>query len=627
MFQLKFFGSLSAQRKALLGANSFAPMPLHPAVERQLALSAAAVQERPVQATRPRHLFGYALLSIRGLVCEAILWHAVSALVVLGAVFIAQRILKGHESLYVGVVLAGGYLALKLVQALVEYQGASLRRQIHRGLQLALFRCINTKLVHIDPLGRSRFSKGQLKTLVGSDVGSIEDFLSLALQQWVPVIVSSAILVPALYSVSGNVGLIALGVVLLLLPIAVAGAAGVEYFQKLAQAEQDTLTTMVGEWVKNIRLVRFLGWGESLEADINRILRRYVAWGAVRHAVVVTVYAISMSWSMLPLLAIIAVSSWEATPLNLVEVFSSFWLLDHLINQIQYIPMSLSMYGSASAGAHRVIELLRQSNIEKWILPAPATVHIAREIPERIIMRNLTVDFDGQRALDGISLDLSLSQRTAIVGSVGSGKTTLLEVLVGELPISQGEVSLIVPGHGEVPLWREDAYKRWRSLVAYSPQQPFLSNATLRCNIDLSGARSLEDVDMAVAASQLHEDLAIFPRGLDEEVGESGINLSGGQKQRVSLSRVFISKRPFLVLDDPLSAVDPRTESLLMNAILSHGKGMVLVSHRLAELERCDRVVVLEEGRVVEDGAPTVLASDPRSHFSRFLKAVEAHEH
>jgi ABC-type multidrug transport system fused ATPase/permease subunit len=130
---------------------------------------------------------------------------------------------------------------------------------------------------------------------------------------------------------------------------------------------------------------------------------------------------------------------------------------------------------------------------------------------------------------------------------------------------------------------------------------------------------------MAIAASQLHDDLILFPRGLSEEIGESGINLSGGQKQRVSLARAFISQRSVMILDDPLSAVDPKTENLLMDAILAHGKGVILVSHRLAELERCDRVLVLEEGRIVEDGNPQTLAADPDSRFFAFLKAVEGH--
>jgi ABC-type multidrug transport system fused ATPase/permease subunit len=210
---------------------------------------------------------------------------------------------------------------------------------------------------------------------------------------------------------------------------------------------------------------------------------------------------------------------------------------------------------------------------------------------------------------------------------VGSGKTTLLEVLVGERPLSSGTIEIEWSDGSRTSLWREDAYAKFRAGIAYSPQQPFLSNNSMRANIDLSGTRSLEDVQLAVMAAQLTDDLKLLPRGLQEEVGESGINLSGGQKQRVSLARAFLSNRPLLILDDPLSAVDSRTERLLMEQILERSQGLILVSHRLAELERCDRVVVLEGGNVVEQGAPADLAEDLHSNFRRFLKAVEEHEH
>jgi ABC-type bacteriocin/lantibiotic exporter with double-glycine peptidase domain len=208
------------------------------------------------------------------------------------------------------------------------------------------------------------------------------------------------------------------------------------------------------------------------------------------------------------------------------------------------------------------------------------------------------------------------------VGSVASGKTTLLDCLIGELPPTKGTVLVEFSNGTKGDLWNPEIYSAYRRNIAYSPQQPFLSNAAMRDNIDLSSNCSLEDLQSAIALSELSEDLVLFRRGLDEEVGESGINLSGGQRQRVSLARAFLSKRSILVLDDPLSAVDPRTEKALMDSILAKSRGVILVSHRLIELERCDRVIVMERGVVVEDGEPKLLAKDEKTHFSAFLRAV-----
>ncbi len=624
MFKLSPFRSLAAQRRELLAATEFAPIPLHPAVERQLRLADVAHELPSLRATRPRHLWWYAISENRELIVEAIIWYALSALSVLGAVFFARHTIESAATVWIGIQLAMGYLFLKVVQAVIDYRNANLERQIHRGLQLSLFRCVNTKLIRIAPAGRASFTKGQLKTLVGTDVGAIEDFISSTLYQFVPLIISTIILVPMLSVVSGTVGLIGLGVMFVVVPFASLGAWFVEIIQRRSLAEQDKLATAVGEWVKHIRLVRFLGWSDAIEQEILSILRRLVRWTGLRGGVLAAVYAVSHTWSVMPLVIIVAVSSLRETPLNLVAVFSSFWLLEPLYGRIQAIPACLTRFGAAVAGSHRLLALLAETDIQQLIKPTPSDSREITQPPDRLVVRNLSVHFNGTRALNGISVEFRLDQRTAIVGPVGSGKSTLLEVLVGELPPTMGE--LFIGFSGELfPLWRADVYHQWRSSVAYSPQQPFLSNTSFQDNLDLSGLRSIEEVEMAIAASQLHDDIALFPRGLREEIGESGINLSGGQKQRVSIARAFLSKRSLLVLDDPLSAVDPKTEGLLMDSIVAESKGLILVSHRLAELQRCDRVLVLEEGRIVEDGDPQTLAEDSSSRFFAFLKAAEAH--
>ncbi len=111
-----------------------------------------------------------------------------------------------------------------------------------------------------------------------------------------------------------------------------------------------------------------------------------------------------------------------------------------------------------------------------------------------------------------------------------------------------------------------------------------------------------------------------FEKGIYQEIGENGINLSGGQKQRVNLARGFYSNRKFLFLDDPLSAVDSDTESRLVDGILSHTNCFVLVSHRLLELKRTNRLLVLENGRIVEDGNPVELEKQVESWFSKQLR-------
>ena len=127
----------------------------------------------------------------------------------------------------------------------------------------------------------------------------------------------------------------------------------------------------------------------------------------------------------------------------------------------------------------------------------------------------------------------------------------------------------------------------------------------------------------AVRLAELEADLAEWESGLFEEVGETGVNLSGGQKQRVNLARALYSKRKYLVLDDPLSAVDSRTEVELMRNLQACTRGFLLCSHRLSELKITDRLLVLDAGEVIEDGNPEDLMNDPESEFCQHLMAGE----
>jgi ABC-type multidrug transport system fused ATPase/permease subunit len=123
--------------------------------------------------------------------------------------------------------------------------------------------------------------------------------------------------------------------------------------------------------------------------------------------------------------------------------------------------------------------------------------------------------------------------------------------------------------------------------------------------------------------AELEADISAFPRGLQQEIGEGGVNLSGGQRQRLNLARAKFAHRDYLVLDDTLSAVDTKTEAALMARLEEHDRGFLLVTHRTGELSRVEEVIVMKEGRVVERGEPELLAADPHSHLTRVLQAYE----
>ncbi len=224
-----------------------------------------------------------------------------------------------------------------------------------------------------------------------------------------------------------------------------------------------------------------------------------------------------------------------------------------------------------------------------------------------IALRDLTFAYEeGEPVLEGIDLDVPAGSTVALVGRTGSGKSTLLSLIP----------RLTDPPPGALRLDGVDV-RQWplatlRSSIGMVPQETFLFSATVRENIafgvpDASEEQLLE----AARIAGLGSDLEGFPQGLDTRVGERGITLSGGQKQRVSLARAVLRQPRILLLDDCLSAVDTDTEEKILGELerVFPGRTVFLVSHRISTVQRADRIVVLDQGRIAEQGTHEELVS------------------
>ncbi len=205
-------------------------------------------------------------------------------------------------------------------------------------------------------------------------------------------------------------------------------------------------------------------------------------------------------------------------------------------------------------------------------------------------------------ALDGIDLDIPPGQKIAVLGRSGSGKTTLAALLRGALRPCAGTVAV-------------------GGFVASVPQSPHLFDQTLRENLGLAAPDATDaELEGALRMTGLSGKLAALEQGLDTPIGETGAGFSGGEAHRVSLSRALLMKSPIVVLDEPFSALDPQTERQLLDTLFTAfaGKTLVVITHHLAEIERFDRAVFIEEGRVTLDGAPRDLMRESPS-FKQLL--------
>ncbi|EDX71991.1 ABC transporter, ATP-binding protein [Coleofasciculus chthonoplastes PCC 7420] len=221
----------------------------------------------------------------------------------------------------------------------------------------------------------------------------------------------------------------------------------------------------------------------------------------------------------------------------------------------------------------------------------------------QIELLNVTYSYPeaSEPSLDQISFKIKKGESIALIGKSGAGKTTLVDVILGLLELESGDIK--VDG---VSIY--DNLRSWQNLVGYIPQSIFLTDDTIERNIAFGVPDNQIDqgrLYKAIKAAQLEELVEQLPDGIKTEVGERGVRLSGGQRQRIGIARAIYHEREILVLDEATAALDNETESRVTEAInsLAGTKTLIVIAHRLSTVENCDRVYMLDKGRVVKSGS------------------------
>lgn len=301
--------------------------------------------------------------------------------------------------------------------------------------------------------------------------------------------------------------------------------------------------------------------------------------------------------------------------LSIGMMFAMFGYIWFIMTPIQDILSIQYAYASADAALKRINKIL---SLEK----EPKGLNVLVKKPEGIDIKVDKLSFsysEKEQVLKGISLEFKAGEKIAIIGSSGSGKTTLAQVIAGFYHKQSG--NLYFNGQEIDSLSRQSL----RSSVYLVLQMPILFNETLLFNLTMGANYSQEEIFKALDMAQMHDFVASIPKGLESIVGRLGVRLSGGQRQRLSIARMILAKPDIVIFDESTSALDVHTELKLFEdlEIFLETKTVITIAHRLSTVVNSDKIYVLEDGAIVEQGTPIELESS-FGHYHTFLSCQKS---
>jgi len=620
MFDINIFANPARLKKEFLATTAIKPQTMGPELQAEFD----AFTEQDPSILMGDNFWLDFIRSYKNHLSIMIFGRALMTVLLLVAVFASEWILDTSNTLEVALGFLLFYTLVQILLKIVNAWTSLYQNQLFVSARTFITLRVNVKLLRMGQMTEGEFSTGNLKTLVSSDIYRVGEFFQGVARNGIPCLLALLILGPVIVFKMGWPGVLAIVAGFGAMPLSFLLGKYVHQKELLIKKEEDDLSTLVGEWVINVRLLRFLHWEGVMRSRVAGHVRQLVTEASKQHGVNLINFGISVSWWLLPIIVLIWSNQWLGGKQDMVTLFASIWMLNHITLYIRWLPDIFISFAAASACVQRLNTLFGHRDIVDEQMPA---ANLLRGDAKAIAVHFCNVSFrysdNSEFVIQDLNLNLNLASRNCVIGTVGSGKSTLLKLICAELKPTTGYIEVQFDDGNRLDLWHKDVYQRVRNSFGYMPQEAYLSNASLAVNISLDTEHQRDDVLAAIASAELSADISHFAAGCDEEIGETGVNLSGGQKQRVNLARALYSNRPYLLLDDPLSAVDSDTESMLMQTLLTEPKGFVLCSHRLAQLSLSDRILVMAAGKIIEDGEPALLLADPHSQFNRQLQAGE----
>lgn len=542
--------------------------------------------------------------------------------------------------------LGGILLGLKLAATLCGRSSDQLVKRMALNVKTVLISAVYKKTLRLSAESSQKYNKGYIMSLVNVDCESVSKAWEVTHQVWsIPVqLTVVTVLLCRLLGASAwaGIGVLFLALFILIMVVPVFMRKASPWFMRLGDRRLKTIR----EVLDGIRVVKINGWEDHFLNKLEGIRSEQLRWlRQFNTGVACFVIVGQITNTLMPLAAFSLFGRENMGKISAARVFPALSLFGMLVDPLIALPQLLSAFVIAMTSWGRIYVFLLAGektstsdslasgimNINRYAITitggafswpsaeaaaAPAPVKREKVIDDDADSIDLEKGADNEESeeasgplpfLRDVNISIKRGSLTAVVGNVGSGKSSLLSAIIGEMMRVSGEVNC-------------------NGNVAYCAQQAWIQTSTIQENILFGRPLNIQQLQKAIQTTSFDTDLEGFPHGLATQMSEKGNNLSGGQKARLALSRAVYSDADIYLFDDVLAALDPRVgRSVFNNCIRKalRGKTRVLVTHQLQYLNQVDHIIVVSEGRIIEQGTFDELVTR-NGELNRLLSDVQS---